>query len=260
LFVFSFFLFGCGDSHENSVSSSTVPVNVISEEEIKVDQNLDLRGIYHGLQPSYYLKNQYGDDMEVNGNKVPVPSIDFKFILKENNTVNLQQINLEDGSRVYYDGTFAVDKSNGLTKIVCNLNNGKSSHPTYNIIIDNSAMSIKCTGYNEPEFDLEKNDSETTTSSTTSSKDEEKNNVSSDGIFTYKDESVNIMITINGDSWIGKTTIITGMGDEYDKPEYESGIVKGQDLYEGSGMVKIGYVHGRNLITTIGDNQVTLSK
>ena len=62
----------------------------------------DFLGNYHGIQPSYFMKNQYGDDMVINGNKVSVPSIDYKFLLKENNVVSLQQINLDDNSRVYY--------------------------------------------------------------------------------------------------------------------------------------------------------------
>ena len=81
-----------------------------------------------------------------------------------------------------------------------------------------------------------------------------------DGTYSYNDESAKISITINGGRWIGKTTIISGMGDSYDNPEYQSGIVKGNELYEESGMVKIGYVNGRNLITTIGGSTVTLSK
>lgn len=56
------------------------------------------------------MKNQYGDDMIIAGNKVPVPSSDFKFSLKENNVVNLQQTNLENNQRYYYDVSYKILK------------------------------------------------------------------------------------------------------------------------------------------------------
>ena len=42
-----------------------------------------------GIQPSYYMKNQYGDDMIINGQKVSVSSIDFKFLVKEDGAASL---------------------------------------------------------------------------------------------------------------------------------------------------------------------------
>jgi len=255
------FVIGCSNPSEHSsiVSDTTFSKenNETASEENQIDKNVDLLGIYHGVQPSYYLKNQYGDDMEINGNKVPVPSIDFKFILKENGIVNLQQINLEDNSRVYYDGSFSVANNNGMINIVCNLSDGHSSNPTYKIVIDKSSNSITCIGNNEPEFSLERN---TLSSSTKDDNPKTDIQTRADGTYSYNDESAKISITINGERWIGKTTIISGMGDSYDNPEYQSGIVKGNELYEESGMVKIGYVNGRNLITTIGGSTVTLSK
>ena len=260
-FIIILFFAACGGS---SVKEITPADSLIVNDNIDVakpegnqpNENATLLGMYHGVQQSYYLKNQYGNDMEVNGNKITVPSIDYKFILKEGGIVTLQQINLEDNSRVYYHGSFTVDNNNSSIKIVCNLTDDHSSNPTYNIKIDQSTNLIKCIGNNEPEFSLERNLS---TKPTVNDPKFEKE-ISIDGTYRYNDESVKISITITGDSWIGKTTIISGMGDEYDRPEYQSGIVNGQELYESSGMVKIGYVNGRNLTTTIGNNQVTLSK
>jgi len=255
------FIVGCGGSSENEkATADAVSINnnvdVSTSEGSKTDENITLLGMYHGVQQSYYLKNQFGNDMEVNGNKISVPSIDYKFILKEGSIVTLQQINLEDNSRIYYHGSFSVDKNNSSIKIICKLTDDHSSNPTYCIEIDKSTNLIKCFGNNEPEFSLERN------SSSTSPVNEPKveKEISVDGTYSYNDESVKMSITINGDSWIGKTTIISGLGDEYDKPEYQSGIVNGQDLYESSGMAKIGYVNGRNLTTSIGNNQVILSK
>ena len=68
------------------------------------------------------------------------------------------------------------------------------------------------------------------------------------------------MINVSGEMWNGRTTIITGMGEDYDKTEYESGSVSGSDLYESTGMVKIGKISGRFLTTTIGGSNVTLTK
>lgn len=97
--------------------------------------------------------------MVINGNKVPVPSIDYKFLLKENNVVSLQQINLEDNSRVYYDGTFKIssDEDNAM-KIECSLSDGKNSNPTYILTINKSDKKGVCNGSKEPEFSIVKQD------------------------------------------------------------------------------------------------------
>jgi hypothetical protein len=117
----------------------------------------ELLGIYHGIQPSYYMKNQYGDDMEFNGQKVLVPSSDFKFLVKEEGIVSLQQINLEDNSRYYYDGTFKIIKdATDMLKIECSVSDGKHSNPTYILAINKSDKTAICIGRNEPEFKLEK--------------------------------------------------------------------------------------------------------
>jgi len=119
--------------------------------------NIEFLGNYHGIQPSYFMKNQYGDDMVINGNKVSVPSIDYKFLLKENNIVSLQQINLEDNSRVYYDGTYKIISKDGATiKIECSLSDGQGSNPTYALTINQSDKKGICSGSNEPEFSIEK--------------------------------------------------------------------------------------------------------
>ena len=104
--IFASFMFSsCGNKAENKQIQST---------EVKENTQPLLQpeyiGKYHGIQPSYYMKNQYGDDMLINGQKVSVPSIDFKFLLKEDGAASLQQTNLEDNSRFYYDGTIKIIK------------------------------------------------------------------------------------------------------------------------------------------------------
>ena len=73
-----------------------------------------------------------------------------------------------------------------------------------------------------------------------------------DGTYTYSDNSGEFEITISGDRWYSKLTIVTGFGSDYDsqRAEHNSGIVNGNDLYYAEGMaaMKIGYVSGRSLI------------
>jgi hypothetical protein len=151
--LFASFIFSsCGNNQENKQTQTT---------EVEKDKQVLLQpeylGNYHGIQPSYYMKNQYGDDMVINGQKVSVPSIDFKFLVKEDGAVSLQQTNLEDNSRVYYDGTIKIIKdATDILKIECSLSDGKSSNPTYTLAINKSDKTAICIGNNEPEFKLKK--------------------------------------------------------------------------------------------------------
>lgn len=146
----------CGNNNQNtSIESPSIQAEKSKKHDV-AGLTTEFLGNYHGIQPSYFMKNQYGDDMVINGNKVSVPSIDYKFLLKENNVVNLQQINLEDNSRVYYDGTYKIISEDGATiKIECSLSDGKGSNPTYTLTINGSDKKGICTGSNEPEFTVE---------------------------------------------------------------------------------------------------------
>ncbi|MBL6668141.1 MAG: hypothetical protein ISP69_05660 [Crocinitomicaceae bacterium] len=161
-------LTSCGGSDKKTsedvkeVKKDTPPEPSPNEsEKISADKTngltAELLGNYHGIQPSYFMKNQYGDDMVINGNKVSVPSIDYKFLFKENTIVSLQQINLEDNSRVYYNGTYKIISEESITtKIECSLSDGQGSNPTYVLTINKSDKKGICTGNNEPEFSIEK--------------------------------------------------------------------------------------------------------
>lgn len=83
-----------------------------------------------------------------------------------------------------------------------------------------------------------------------------------DGIYYYSDNMLNLSITIKGNIWIGKTMFLSGMGENYDNQntKYESGILKGNSLYEKSGMVEVGYLSGNRLTTSIGGQTVVLRK
>jgi len=151
--AFSLFIFSsCGNKIDNNQTQST--------EVKKHNQQLlqsEYLGKYHGIQPSYTMKNQYGDDMIIGGQKVSVPSIDFKFLLKEDGIAGLQQTNLDDNSRVYYNGTFKIlnEDANSVT-VECSLSDGEYSKPKYNLKINKSDKTAVCKGENEPEFSIEK--------------------------------------------------------------------------------------------------------
>lgn len=83
-----------------------------------------------------------------------------------------------------------------------------------------------------------------------------------DGTYTYRDHTADLSIVIYGTTWYGKTIIKTGNGEEFDaqNAETDNGIINGNDLYDSSGSVKVGYVSGNSLTTSIGGSSVTLSK
>lgn len=53
-------------------------------------------------------------------------------------------------------------------------------------------------------------------------------------------------LIVNGDRWSSKSQMSIDNEMAYDSPEYANGIVKGKDLYDESGMIKIGYVTGKS--------------
>lgn len=104
--------------------------------------------------------------------------------------------------------------------------------------------------------------SDNASKSSSSQQEQPKEEEGIDGLYSYEDNSAKLTIRISGNSWSGKTIIITGFGSDYDNQnaQYDNGIVKGNDLYESSGMVKVGYVSGHSLTTSIGGQSVTLRK
>lgn len=83
-----------------------------------------------------------------------------------------------------------------------------------------------------------------------------------DGTYRFKDKSAELEILIMGDAWSGKTIVISGFGADYDnkQAQYDNGVVKGNDLYDSSGLVKIGSVNGQSLSTSIAGQSVILRK
>ena len=150
-------LSSCGNKDEETENIDAVAIpSEVAAIALTKDLQMEFLGNYHGIQPSYFMKNQYGDDMVINGSKVPVPSIDYMFLLKEDNAVSLQQINLEDNSRVYYDGTYKIVSEEYSSFVIeCSLSDGQTSNPIYILTIDKNDKKGICTGTNEPEFNIE---------------------------------------------------------------------------------------------------------
>ncbi|MBM3455913.1 MAG: hypothetical protein FJX80_12315 [Bacteroidetes bacterium] len=148
---------------EKMAEDATKEEASVVEETVKISDNkteglsTEFLGNYHGIQPSYFMKNQYGDDAVINGNKIPIPSSDYKFLLKENNVVRLQQINLENNSRYYYEGTYRIISNESNTiKVECSLSDGQYSKPTYILTINKNDKKGICNHKSEPELSIEK--------------------------------------------------------------------------------------------------------
>jgi hypothetical protein len=164
--IFRVFIWGvilitsnCGNKNQNNKLSNK-QIQLPTEELSKSEESYlstDYVGNYHGIQGSYNLKNQYGEDMIINGNKVSVPSSDYKFLIKENNIVSLQQTNIEDNSRTYYDGKYSIiiDDANKI-KLKCSLSDGNTSNPEYVLEINKIDKAGTCSGSSEPVFSIEK--------------------------------------------------------------------------------------------------------
>lgn len=152
-----FLLISCVSNEQEATKNNTSDQPEEIAEQKTEELNAEFLGNYHGVQPGYNMKNEYGDDMIVGGNKISVPSIDYKFLLKENNIIRLQQTNLEDNSRVYYNGSIKIiENITDVIKLECSLSDGKSSSPTYIIVINKYDKNVNCIGNNEPEFNLKK--------------------------------------------------------------------------------------------------------
>ena len=112
-----------------------------------VDEKLNFSGVYNGVQPGYFMKNKFGDAIIISGNKIEIPSIDYKFLFDKNQKVSLQQTGLDDNYRYYYEGDYKiVSQTDDVIVIECSLStsDGKSS-PTYLLEYNIDDDSFMCT-------------------------------------------------------------------------------------------------------------------
>lgn len=136
---------------ENSIKEKKIIVNSDNKES-------DILGTYHGITLPYNMKNKYGDETIVNGKKITIPSIDYKFILAKEGSVSLQQTNLDDNTRYYYEGTFTmIDSEEKWTKLECSLSDGEYANPIYILTIWPLEDKALCqSSNNEPDIMLKK--------------------------------------------------------------------------------------------------------
>jgi hypothetical protein len=120
---------GCGGSAENGSGKSSGENDQTQEIPLESEVPGALIGKYQGIQPAYNIKDDYGDDIVFNGQKMSIPSLEHKFILDVKNQVQLKQISLEDQNAAYYEGKMIIlEETNESIKIQCNLE-GPDSAP-----------------------------------------------------------------------------------------------------------------------------------
>lgn len=120
-----------------------------------IDEKLNFSGVYNGVQPSYFMKNKFGDAIIISGNKIEIPSIDYKFLFDKNQKVSLQQTGLDDNSRYYYEGDYKiVSQTDDVIVIECSLSTSDgTSSPTYLLEYNIDDDSFMCTdSFGGPNF------------------------------------------------------------------------------------------------------------
>lgn len=82
------------------------------------------------------------------------------------------------------------------------------------------------------------------------------------GNYFYEGSDARCKILVMGDLWTGSFTFVSGFGVEYDasQAEFQTGVVRGNEIFDESGLVKIGYIDGNNLTTTVGGQYITLKR
>jgi hypothetical protein len=158
LILSAMLIVGCANqpNEGNVAAQPTEDATPAIEENVKA-LSPEFLGNYNGIQPGYNMKNQFGKEMVINGNKVEVPSCDFTFLLKENNVVRLLQINLDNNERVYYEGNYSIISENdNQVTIECTVSDGETSNPTYALTIQKADKRGICSGSNEPAFSVQK--------------------------------------------------------------------------------------------------------
>ena len=130
-------------------------------DEVKINESLideEYLGVYIGIQNSYFMENKFGDYLLINGNKVPVPGSEYRFLIEDDNKISLQQKSMEDESRYYYEGNFTVfsitdDKIIIEAKLVYD----EFSSPSYKIEINKETKEGECEPQDlSPSFKIEK--------------------------------------------------------------------------------------------------------
>ena len=128
----------------------------VSNKKPQIDE--EYLGVYMGIQNSYFMENKFGDYLIINGNKVPVPAIEYRFLIEDDNKISLQQKSMEDESRYYYEGNFTVlSILDDKIIIEAELTYDEFSSPSYKIEINKETKGGECTPQDlSPSFKIEK--------------------------------------------------------------------------------------------------------
>ena len=129
--------------------------------EVKINESLideEYLGVYIGIQNSYFMENKFGDYLIINGNKVPVPGSEYRFLIEDDNKISLQQKSIEDESRYYYEGDFTVlSILDDKIIIEAELIYDELSSPSYKIEINKETKGGECKPQDlSPSFKIEK--------------------------------------------------------------------------------------------------------
>ena len=130
-------------------------------DEVKVNESImdeEYLGVYIGIQNSYFMENKFGDYLIINGNKVPVPGSEYRFLIEDDNKISLQQKSMEDESRYYYEGNFTVFSiADDKIIIEAELIYDEFSSPSYKIEINKETKEGECEPQDlSPSFKIEK--------------------------------------------------------------------------------------------------------
>ena len=111
------------------------------------------------------------------------------------------------------------------------------------ILLLTATLVISCGDNKKSNASNQSNASENATQSEDAAENKTQE-VSIDGVYTGSQNisglNLEAKLTISGTSWSASSQL------GYDNPEYQNGVVKGSDLYDDSGMIKIGYVSGNS--------------
>lgn len=117
----------------------------------------DYLGLYEGSQEPYDFKNEYGEDLILAGNKIPISASEHRVVFKENNKVSVDQINKRNKGHYIFQGTYSIlSESPQAYKMKCDFTYGKSSKLIYLMTLDKSSLEIDCEIQDSPGFKLSK--------------------------------------------------------------------------------------------------------
>ena len=140
---------------EEEVSSDTdATTQVESTSEAEAEYN----GNYHGVQPAYNLKNEYGEDMLVMGNPIAIPSIDFKIELSGSNSVTMiHTIDGESGTDTYKGSYSIAESSDNQISLDCEVSHvTENSNPSFTLVVNLENGTLTYVSDGEPSFDLDR--------------------------------------------------------------------------------------------------------